>query len=132
MIEEMMRANQDKMDAWLAEKQDGRKETTACHEVTEADTEKTEPDPGVMQFIGEHQEVPKEEAAMMLVRGLRKRRTDRNLAAGRHQKPKGRIHASCELWKRLIVTNRKVSHHAVVPWRKRGVVRKDCTRAKVE
>jgi hypothetical protein len=25
-----------------------------------------------------------------------------------------------------------VSHHAVVPWRKRGVVRKDCTRAKVE
>jgi hypothetical protein len=29
-MEEMMRGNQDKTDAWLAEKQDGRKETTAC------------------------------------------------------------------------------------------------------
>jgi hypothetical protein len=29
---EMLRANHDKMDAWLTEKQDGQKETIACHE----------------------------------------------------------------------------------------------------
>jgi hypothetical protein len=36
MMEEMMRANQDKMDARLTEKQDGRKSTTACQEAMEA------------------------------------------------------------------------------------------------
>jgi hypothetical protein len=49
------------------------------------------PDPGMMQSVEEHQEIPKEEAAVMPVKGLRKRRRDRNLAVGRHQKPKGRI-----------------------------------------
>jgi hypothetical protein len=29
-------------------------ETTACQEATEVDTEKTEPDPGTMQSVGEH------------------------------------------------------------------------------
>jgi hypothetical protein len=51
----------------------GRKERTACHKAMEADTEKIGPNPGMMQSVGEHQEVPKEEAAVMLVRGLRKR-----------------------------------------------------------
>jgi hypothetical protein len=53
-------------------------ERTACHEATE-----TEPDPGMMQSTEEHQEIPKEEAAVMPVGGLMKRRRDRNLAAGR-------------------------------------------------
>jgi hypothetical protein len=48
----------------------------------------------MMQSIGEHQEVSKEEAAVMLVGGLRKWHRDRNLAAGCHHKPKGRIQAS--------------------------------------
>jgi hypothetical protein len=52
MVEEMLGANQDKMDAWLTEKQDDQKETTACHEARKADTEKTEPDPGMMQSRG--------------------------------------------------------------------------------
>jgi hypothetical protein len=52
-------------------------ETTACHEATE-----TEPDPRSMQSVEEHQEIPKEDAAVMLVRGLNKRRSDLNLAAG--------------------------------------------------
>jgi hypothetical protein len=30
---------------------DARKETTACHETTEANTEKTEPDRGMMQSV---------------------------------------------------------------------------------
>jgi hypothetical protein len=110
MMEEMLRANQDKMDTWLIEKQDGRKETTACHEATKADAGRTEPEPGVMQPVEEHQEIPKEEAAVMPVRGLRKRRRDRNLATERRQKPKGRIQASCESRVRLTVAGRKVSH----------------------
>jgi hypothetical protein len=81
IMEEMLRANQNKMDAWLTEKQVGRKETTTCHKTMEADTEKTEPDLGMMQSIGEHQEVPKEEAAVMPVGGLRKEHRDQNVAA---------------------------------------------------
>jgi hypothetical protein len=46
---------------------DGRKETTACQEVTE-----TEPNTGMMQSIQEHQEIPKGEATVMPVGGLRK------------------------------------------------------------
>jgi hypothetical protein len=39
----------------------------ACLGKTEADTEKTEPDPGMMQFTEEHQEIPKGVAAVMPV-----------------------------------------------------------------
>jgi hypothetical protein len=60
-----------------------RSETAASQEDTE-----TKPDPGKMQSVEEHQEIPKEEAAAMPVGGLRKRRRDRNLAAGLRQKPK--------------------------------------------
>jgi hypothetical protein len=62
--------------------------------VTETDTEKIQLDPRIMQSVAELQEVPKEEAAVMPVGGLRKWRRDRNLAVGRHQKHKGRIQAS--------------------------------------
>jgi hypothetical protein len=64
-------------------------ETAASQEAT-----KTEPDPGMMQSVEEHQEIPKEDATVMPVGGLRKRRRDRNLAAGRRQKPKRRIQAN--------------------------------------
>jgi hypothetical protein len=47
-------------------------ETTAYHKVTEAHTKKIKPDPGMMHFVGEYQEVPKGEAAVMPVRGLRR------------------------------------------------------------
>jgi hypothetical protein len=79
------------VDAWITDIKDGQKETTACHEATETDTEKIEPYPGMMQSVGEHQDVPKEEAAVMLVRGLRKWSRDQNLGAEHHKKPKGRI-----------------------------------------
>jgi hypothetical protein len=46
---------------------DGQNVTTACNEAVE-----TEPDPQMMQSIEEHQEIPKEEAAVMLVREPRK------------------------------------------------------------
>jgi hypothetical protein len=96
----------------------------ACLRKTEADTEKTEPDPGMMQSVEEHQEIPKEEAALMPVGGLRKRRRDRNLATGCHQKPKGRIQASCESRSRLTVAGKKMTRRAAVAWHKRNVFRK--------
>jgi hypothetical protein len=88
--------------------------------------------PEEMECDSEHREVPKEEAEAMSVGGLRKRRRDRNLAAGRCQKPKERIQASCESRKRLNVAGRRMTRYAGVAWLRRGVVRKDCTTAKVE
>jgi hypothetical protein len=84
-------------------------EMTACHKVTEAVTQKIQPDPRMMQSIAEHQEVPKEEATVMPVRGLRKRHMDWNLAAGHCQKPKGRILASCKSRRRLTIASRKMT-----------------------
>jgi hypothetical protein len=77
-----------------------------------------------MQSMEEHQEIPKEKAALMPVGGLRKRRRGRNLAAGRRQKPKGRIQASCESRSRLTVASKKMTRRATVAWRKRNVFRK--------
>jgi hypothetical protein len=42
-------------------------ETTACPEATVAYTEKIQPDPRRIQSVAEHQEIPKEEAAIMPV-----------------------------------------------------------------
>jgi hypothetical protein len=86
-----------------------RSETAASQEDTE-----TESDPGKMQSVEEHQEIPKEEAAVFPVGELRKRRRNRNLAAGRRQKPKGRIQASCESKRRLIVAGKKITRRATV------------------
>jgi hypothetical protein len=97
------------VNAWIADMKVDRLETIATHEETEAYTEKIQPDPRMMQSVAEHQEVPKEEAALMPVGGLRKRRRDWNLAAGCCQKPKGRIQASCESQERLTVTGRKIT-----------------------
>jgi hypothetical protein len=87
-------AFQEKMDACVASRRNDRKEIKSCQEPTEANTEKNEPDPGTMESVEEHQEIPKEEVAAMPVGGLRKRRRDRNLVAGRRQKPKGSNQAS--------------------------------------
>jgi hypothetical protein len=99
-------------------------ETTAYYEATETDTEKIQPDPRMMQSVVEQQEVAKEEAAVMSVGGVRKRRRDQNLAAGRRQKPKERIKASCESRRRLTVRGRKMTRHAGVAWRRKNFVRK--------
>jgi hypothetical protein len=100
--------------------------------MTEADKEKTEPDPGMMQSVGEHQEVPKEEATVMPARGKRKRHTDRNLAAEHRQKPKERARGCCGSQKTVTVADRRMAHCAGVAWLRRGAFRKNCTTAKVE
>jgi hypothetical protein len=103
-----------------------RSEKAASQKVTE-----TEADPGKMQSVEEHQEIPKEEAALMPVGGLRKRRRDRNLAAGCHQKPKRRIRASCES-RRLTITGKKMTRRATVARRKRNVLRRIGTQGNCE
>jgi hypothetical protein len=122
------------------------KEMMSCLGKTEADTakpdldsgmmqsaeehqefSKTKPDPGTMQSAEEHQEIPKEDAAVMSVGGLKKRRRDRNLAAGRRQNPKRRIQANCESKKRLAAACKKITRHATVAWRKRNVFRRIVT-----
>jgi hypothetical protein len=90
------------------------KECRSEKAASQENTEKTEPDPGKMQSVKEHQEIPKEGAAVMPVGGLRKRRRDRNLAAGRRQKPKERIQATCESRRRLNIAGKKMTRRATV------------------
>jgi hypothetical protein len=59
-----------------------RSKTVASQEATEANTEKTEPDRGMMQSIAEHQVVPKEKAVVKPVKGRKKRHRGRNPVAG--------------------------------------------------
>jgi hypothetical protein len=73
---------------------------------------KIEPDPEMMQFVEEHQEVPREEAANMPVKGLKKRYRVRNLAAERHQKLKERTRGYCGSQKRVTVAARRTFRHA--------------------
>jgi hypothetical protein len=129
--QEVTVANSEKMEPNLEEKETVlERHEIPNEEVTVHSQEamKTEPDPGMMQSAEEHQEFPKEDAAVMPVRGLKKRRRDRNLAAGRRQKPKKRIRASCESKRRSAAACRKVSRRARVAWRKRNVVRKIVTK----
>jgi hypothetical protein len=90
----------------------------ACFGKTEADTEKTEPDPGMMQSTEEHQEITKGEAAVMLVGEPRKRCRVRNLAAERCQKRKERTRGNRGSRRKSAAACRKVSHRAKVVWHK--------------
>jgi hypothetical protein len=65
-----------------------RSETAASQETTEADTEKTEPDRGMMQSVVEHQVAPKEDAIVKSAKGRKKRHGGRKQAAGRRREPK--------------------------------------------
>jgi hypothetical protein len=93
-------------------------ETSTCHEATEAYTEKIQPDPRMMQSIAERQEVPKEEAAVMLVGGRRKRCREWNLAAECHQELKERTWGYCGSWKTVTVAARRMTCSAAVARRK--------------
>jgi hypothetical protein len=111
-------ADQETMEARLECEEPTSADMKACQVTTEADTEKIEPDSRMMQSVAEHQEVSKEEATVMPVEGLRKRRV-RNLAAERRQKPKERKRGYCGFRKRVIVAgSRNVSRRARVAWRK--------------
>jgi hypothetical protein len=78
-----MKTNQAKMDTWLAEMGAWQKEMTACQEAMDLSKETTSL---VVEAEAEHEEVPKEEAAVKPGRELKKRHGDRNLAVGRRQR----------------------------------------------
>jgi hypothetical protein len=85
-------------------------ETIDCHEATEADMEKIEPDPEMMQSLGEHQEVPKEDARVNPVKGRKKQHTGQKLAAGRCGEPGGLTRGNCESWRNLAAACKKTPH----------------------
>jgi hypothetical protein len=98
-------------------------ETTAGSGATE-----TEPHPGMMKSIEEHQEIPKKEAAVMPVGAPRKRRRVCNLAAERRQKMKTRTRRNSGSRRKLDAACRKVSRRTKVAWRKRNLIRKTVDR----
>jgi hypothetical protein len=58
-----------------------QKRVMACLGQEEADTKKIEQDPGMMQSVEEHQDVPSEDVVLKPVKGLKKRRRGRKLTA---------------------------------------------------
>jgi hypothetical protein len=86
-------------------------ETTICQQAME-----TEPNPGMMQSKEEHQEIPKEEAAVMLVGELRKQCRDCSLAVERCQKRKEGTRGNSGTRRKLVTTCRKVSCRVKVVW----------------
>jgi hypothetical protein len=90
----------------------------ACLGKMEADTEKTEPDPGMMQSTEEHQEIPKGEHAVMPVGELRKWRRVWSLAVEHHQKGKERTWGNRGSRRKSAAACSKVSHCARVAWHK--------------
>jgi hypothetical protein len=127
-VKEEIQAYHEEMMAMLDA---NHERTMACLGKTEADTEKTEPDPGMMQSTEEHQEIPNGEAAVMPVGELRKRCRIQNLATEHRQKRKERTQEKRGSRSKSAATCRKVSHGAKVAWRKRNIARKDCTWASV-
>jgi hypothetical protein len=76
----------------------------------------------------EHQEVPKEHAAVKAVGGLRKQHEGWNLAAECQHKPEERTQGNCGSQKKLASSGREMTHRAGVAWRKVHVFRKNRTR----
>jgi hypothetical protein len=85
---------------------------------THIEAKKIEPDLEMMQPVKEHQEVHREEAAVVPVRGPRKRRRVRKLAAERRQKPKEGTLGYSGSRKGVTVAGKRTSRHATVAWRK--------------
>jgi hypothetical protein len=86
--------------------------------------------PEERQSVGEHQEIPKEEATVMPVGEPKKRRRNRNLAAERRQKLKERTRGYCGSRNRVTVADRKVSRRAAVARRRRDIFAQERTRVK--
>jgi hypothetical protein len=124
----IMKVHREGMRAILGANRGKTEATDLKHnpEKTEVSLECEEPTSINMEPEAEHREVPKEEAAVMPVGGLRKRRRDRNLAAERGQKPKARSR------RKLAAVRRGTTRRAKVAWRKGIIVRNKRTRSKVE
>jgi hypothetical protein len=82
----MMTRMQEDVKAGREDMKAGREEMMVIfgghREGTKSDPEQTEPSPEMMHSLGEQQEVPREEAAVIPVRGRKRRHRDRKQAAG--------------------------------------------------
>jgi hypothetical protein len=96
-----------------------RSERTASQE----DTEKPEPDSGMMQSAEEHQEFTKKDAAVIPVKGRKKRRRARKPGARPCGEPKELTRSDCGSGKHFAASRRKMTPRATVAWRKRNVFR---------
>jgi hypothetical protein len=123
-IRSIVGAFQEKMDTCVASRRNDRKEIMYRQGTTGANTEKTEPDPGMMQSIAEHQVVPKEEAIVKPVKGQKKWYRGRKPAAGQRGEPKELTRSDCGSGNKLAAACRKVSSCATVAWHKRNLLRK--------
>jgi hypothetical protein len=83
--------------------------------------------PEMMQSVGEHQEVPREDAVVKPVERRKKRHKGRKQAAGRHGEPKELTRGDCGSRKKSAAACRKVSRRATVAWRKKNIFRKSWT-----
>jgi hypothetical protein len=108
-------ANQENMDAWIAEKGGMAKKTTACREATEVCLKSKEQ----ISLEVEPEEVLKEEAAVENVRALKKRNGDRHLAVRRRGQPKERTQGSGGSQKKLAAACRGMTRSAI-PARRKG------------
>jgi hypothetical protein len=90
------------------------REMTVCHEATEVDIGKIEPDSGMMQSVAVHQGVPREDATVMPVGEPRKRRRDRKLDARRRRKQQERTQKKDGCRKDLVAAHRGTTHRAQV------------------
>jgi hypothetical protein len=79
----------------------------------------------MMQSIEVHQEIPKGEAAVMPVGGLRKWHRVCNLAVERQQKIKKRTLGYSGSRRKSAAACRKMSFCAKVAWQKRNLIRKN-------
>jgi hypothetical protein len=89
--------------------------------------EEEEPTSVDMGPEGVNQEIPRVDAAVMPVGGMRKRCRGRNLAAECHQKPKETTQEKCGSRKRLVVARRGMTRCAKVAWQKGNVFRRKLT-----
>jgi hypothetical protein len=108
-------ANEEKTDA---EVRAWRKETRACQEATEACLESKEPTSVETESVAEHQEVPKEEAAVKTARALLKRHGDRHLDVGRREKPRKRTQGDGGYRKKFVAACRGMTRRAITARRK--------------
>jgi hypothetical protein len=140
-----------RLDEWLKDLKNIREETMACQEAMVARLGKEEPTSADMKAcqdameanlegkeepaseeikpeVADDQEVPREDAAVMPVRGLRKQRRGRKQAAGRRKEPKELNRGICGSREKLAAACKKVSRRATVAWRRRNILRKSWTR----
>jgi hypothetical protein len=106
------------MDAWIADMKDGRKEKTTDHGTTETCLDSKEPNPEEMQSGAEHQEVPREHAAVKPVGGLRRRHGGRSLATGSRRETKTRSQGSGDFRRKLVTEHRGMNRRVRVARRK--------------